>query len=148
MCCLLSCTHKKMPEGELVSIEYTTKETMEGYVYEGRVKQDSTGGFVLRAMKQSYGPLFEKKIGTQEMQKFRQIIEEEKMYEYKDSYQPDMEVMDGWSWSFSASFSDGSFITSYGSNASPKGSGLGRVNIYMEELVQDGVQIEMSEENE
>ncbi len=147
--CLLSCTQKKkMPEGELVSVEYTISGTMEGYEYEGRVKADSTGAFVLRAMKKNYGPLFEKKIGSQEMKKFRQIIEEEKMYEYEDYYQPDMEVMDGWGWSFSASFSDGASITSSGSNASPGGSGLGRINAYMEELVQDGVQIEFPEENE
>ena len=78
---VLSCALKKMPDGELVSVEYTRSGTMAGYVYEGHVERDSTGAFVLRAMKENYGPLFEKKLDVATMRKFRQIIEEEKMYE-------------------------------------------------------------------
>ena len=139
---MLSCALKKMPEGELVSVDYTHSGTMAGYVYEGHVERDSTGAFVLRAMKENYGPLFEKKLDPETMMKFRQIIEEEKMYKYNESYRPTLEVLDGWGWSFHATFSDGSVISSYGSNASPDGNGLDRICDYMTELVQDGVQIE------
>lgn len=139
---VISCAMKKMPEGELVSVEYTRSGTMAGYQYEGRVSQDASGTFVLRAMKENYGPLFEKKIDAEAMEHFRQIIEEEKMYQYKESYRPMMEVLDGWGWSFYASFSDGSVISSHGYNASPKGDGLGRIQGYMDELIKDGVQIE------
>ena len=59
-----------------------------------------------------------------------------------------MQVMDGWGWSFSARFADGSSISSHGSNASPKGNGLGRIRGYMDELIQDGLQIEFPEEEE
>lgn len=139
---VLSCALKKMPDGELVSVEYTRSGTMAGYVYEGHVERDSTGAFVLRAMKENYGPLFEKKLDVATMRKFRQIIEEEKMYKYKESYTPMLEVLDGWSWSFHATFSDGSVISSHGSNASPRDNGLNRIRDYMAELIQDGVQIE------
>ena len=139
---VLSCAMKKMPEGELVSVEYTRSGTMAGYVYEGHVERDSTGAFVLRAMKENYGPLFEKILDAEVMGKFRQIIEEEKMYKYKESYMPTLEVLDGWGWSFHATFSDGSVISSHGSNASPSDNGLDRIRNYMAELVQDGVQIE------
>lgn len=139
---VLSCALKKMPEGELVSVEYTRSGTMAGYVYEGHVERDSTGAFVLRAMKENYGPLFEKILDAEVMGKFRQIIEEEKMYKYKESYMPTLEVLDGWGWSFHATFSDGSVISSHGSNASPSDNGLDRIRNYMAELVQDGVQIE------
>ena len=139
---VLSCALKKMPEGELVSVEYTRSGTMAGYVYEGQVERDSTGAFVLRAMKENYGPLFEKILDAEVMGKFRQIIEEEKMYKYKESYMPTLEVLDGWGWSFHATFSDGSVISSHGSNASPSDNGLDRIRNYMAELVQDGVQIE------
>ena len=139
---VLSCAMKKMPEGELVSVEYTRSGTMAGYVYEGHVERDSTGAFVLRAMKENYGPLFEKKLDAEVMGRFRQIIEEEKMYKYKESYMPTLEVLDGWGWSFHATFSDGSVISSHGSNASPSDNGLDRIRNYMAELVQDGVQIE------
>ena len=142
---LLGCAPKKsMPTGDLVGVEYTRSGTMAGYEYEGRVQRDSTGAFVLRAMKENYGPLFEKKLTSQDMEKFLQIIKEEKMYLYKESYQPKMEVLDGWGWSFSAYFSDGSRIRSHGSNASPKGSGLGRIYACMNSLIQDGIPVDPS----
>ena len=43
-------------------------------------------------------------------------------------------------------FADGSSIGSHGSNAWPKGNGLGRIRAYMEQLVEDGVQIEQVDE--
>ena len=118
---VLGCAMKKMPEGELVR--------------EGCVEQDSTGAFVLRAMKETYGPLFEKRLDAETMNRFRQIIEEEKMYKYKERYTPMMQVLDGWGWSFSAKFSDGSVISSHGENAGPRGDGLKRIRSYMQELV-------------
>ena len=97
-------------------------------------------------MKETYGPLFEKKVDTEVMKRFRQIIEEEKMYKYKESYLPSFEVLDGWGWSFRARFSDGSSIYSHGSNASPGDNGLSRIRGYMQELVQGGVQVEFLDE--
>ena len=139
----LSCLSlKSMPAGDLVSVEYTKSGTMAGYIYEGHVEPDSAGGFVIRAMKENYGPLYEKKIDAEDVQKFRDIIKEEKMYKYKERYLPLMKVLDGWSWSFTARFSDGSTISSYGSNARPKDDGLDRIRGYMEELIEDGVLIE------
>lgn len=132
---LLGCATKKMPEGELVRVEFTRSGTMAGYEYEGHVEKDSAGDFVLRAMKESYGPLFERRLDAETMGKFRQIIEEEKMYAYKEVYRPRMEVLDGWGWSFSAAFSDGTVISSHGSNASPRDNGLLRIRNLMEELI-------------
>lgn len=143
---MLGCALKKMPEGELVSVEYSRHGTMARAEFEGNVEQDSTGAFVLTAMKETYGPLFEKKVDTEVMRHFRQIIEEEKMYQYKESYRPTLEVLDGWSWSFGAHFSDGSSIYSHGSNASPGDNGLSRIRGYMQELVQNGVQVEFLDE--
>jgi hypothetical protein len=143
---VLGCTAKKMPAGELVGVEFSRQGMMEGYEYFGQVKQDSTGMFVIRAMRDSRTPLFEKQIGVAEIQQFRQIIEEEKMYKYKEVYRPAVQVFDGWSWSFSAEFSDGTIISSHGQNATPRGNGLDRVRSYMEELAQDGIQIEETEE--
>ena len=97
-------------------------------------------------MKESYGPLFQKQLSHETMNQFRQIIEDEKMFKYKESYRPKMEVLDGWGWSFRAKFSDGSSISSHGSNASPKGDGLARIQGLMAELIQDGIQIEFPEE--
>lgn len=93
---VLGCALKKMPEGELVRVEFSRHGTMA---------------------------------------RFRQIIEEEKMYKYKERYTPMMQVLDGWGWSFSAKFSDGSVISSHGENAGPRGDGLKRIRSYMQELV-------------
>ena len=138
---LAGCTPKKqMPAGELIKLSYTRNEMTAGYRYEGRVQQDSTGVFVLSAMKEEYGPLFEKRIDAGVMKKFRQIIEEERMYAYKESYEPLTNVSDGSMWHFDAVFSDGSIISSQGHNARPDGDGLLRIKAYMMELVEDGVQ--------
>jgi len=143
---MLGCALKKMPEGELVSVEYSRHGTMARAEFEGSVERDSAGSFVLIAMKETYGPLFEKKVDAEVMKRFRQIIEEEKMYQYKESYRPTLEVLDGWSWFFRARFSDGSSIYSHGNNASPNGNGLDRIRGYMEELVQNGIQVEFLDE--
>lgn len=134
---LLSCSRATMPESELESVEFTRSGTMAGFEYEGRVKKDSSGVFVLRAMKETYGPLFEKQLTAEQMTRFREIIVEEKMYKYKERYTPMMEVLDGWSWEFHAKFADGSCIYSHGSNASPRGEGLHKIRQYMVELIQD-----------
>lgn len=143
---VLGCALKKMPEGDLVSVEFSRYGTMARPEFDGHVEQDSTGAFVLTAMKETYGPLFEKKVDTDVMKHFRQIIEEEKMYNYKESYKPSLDVLDGWGWSFTARFSDGSSISSHGSNAGPRDNGLARIWDYMQELVQDGVQVEFLDE--
>ena len=145
---LLGCAQKKMPEGDLLRVEFSRHGTMAGAEFFGRMEKDSTGVFVVRAMREAYGPMYEKKIDAAVIQKFRQIIEEEKMYKYKESYRPMMEVLDGWSWSFEAKFSDGTKIYSHGSNASPRGDGLERIRGLMTELAMEGEQIEMSEDED
>lgn len=136
------------PQGELQSVEYTHSGTMAGYIYEGRVKLDSNGNFVLTAMKENYGPLFQKQISKEAVDSFKQIIIEEKMYKYKEHYTPRMEVLDGEGWHFAAKFSDGTRIYSSGSNAWPRGNGLGRIQGYLLKLIADADTIvEESEED-
>ena len=64
---VLGCAMKKMPEGELVRVEFSRHGTMARAEFEGCVEQDSTGAFVLRAMKETYGPLFEKRLDAETM---------------------------------------------------------------------------------
>jgi hypothetical protein len=37
----------QVPEGDLLSVEYTESGTMAGYIYEGRMKQNPDGTFML-----------------------------------------------------------------------------------------------------
>ena len=136
------------PTGELLSVDYTHSGTMVGYIYDGRVKLDSNGNFVLTAMKENYGSLFQKQISKEAVDSFKQIIIEEKMYKYKEHYRPSMEVLDGEGWHFAAKFSDGTRIYSSGSNAWPRGNGLGRIQGYLLKLIADADTIvEESEED-
>ena len=75
----LLCCGTKAPEGQLVLLEYTKSGTMAGYEYFGRVEKLPNGTFVVIAMKESYGDLYQKKIGKEELEKLKQIIVEEKM---------------------------------------------------------------------
>ena len=136
----LLCCGTKAPEGQLVLLEYTKSGTMAGYAYFGRVEKMSNGSFVVIAMKKSYGELYQKKIGKEELEKLKQIIVEEKMMKYKEHYRPIFEVLDGYMWHFEATFSDGSRVYSNGSNAQPSGNGLERVREYLTELVTDATQ--------
>lgn len=145
---LIGCSVKKMPEGELLSVEFARSGMRAGNEYEGRVEKDSSGVITLTAMKEPYGPLFEKRLSAKDLQKFRQIIEENKMYKYKDSYRPMVRVLDGWSWSFTAVFSDGTSISSHGSNAGPSDDGLQEIRELMQELIKDGVKIETVDDEE
>lgn len=141
---LCGCAIQKMPEGELISVTFSRHTTSANAEFEGSVEKNDKGIFILRATKENYGPLFEKKIDAETMQKFRKIIEEEKMYRYKESY-VNTRVLDGWQWTFKAKFSDGSSIYSHGSNARPRDEGLNRIRALMTELVQDGVPVEDDE---
>ena len=110
---LLSCGTKG-PEGDLVSLEFVSNGSRNGTEFEGHVVAGSNGTFTLTAMKMNYGSLFRKKIGKEEMATFKKIILDEKMYKYKEHYHPLLHVKDGYSWRFSAKFSDGSTIHSTG----------------------------------
>ena len=57
------------------------------------------------------------------------IIEEEKMLNYGISYElpPEMQPLDGYSWSFSARLADGRSLSTHGYNAGPGGEGLGKM---------------------
>ena len=133
----LLCCGTKAPEGQLVLLEYTESGTMAGYEYFGRVEKQPNGTFVVIAMKESYGDLYQKKIGKEELEKLKQIIVEEKMMKYKEHYRPVFEVLDGYMWHFEATFSEGARVYSSGSNARPGGDGLKRVREYLTELVAD-----------
>lgn len=127
----------QMPQGELLELEYKRSGTMAGYAYYVRVERTDNGDVVLRAMQESYGPLYEKTLTTEELQGFVQIIEEEQMYDYGYSYEPEFDVLDGYAWGFTARFADTAII-SHGSNAGPSGDGLRRIREYSEQLAKEG----------
>lgn len=131
----------QMPQGALLKLNYTKSGSMAGFEYFVQVAQTDSDVIVLRAMKESYGQLYEKKLTPAELQGFVQIIQEEKMYAYAESYKPMLEVLDGYMWTFDARFADKT-ISSHGSNARPSGNGLERIRDYSVQLVKDGTPLE------
>lgn len=138
---------KQMPEGKLMSLEYTRTASRAGVQYEVVMTTEPNGDVVLRAMKEEYGPLYEKKLTKDEVAGFVRIIEEEKMYQYKEDYQPLFKVLDGTSWHFEARFEQGKIYTR-GYHAWPKGDGLQRIKDYSISLLDDARQIVQEREEE
>lgn len=65
--------------------------------------------------------------GEQLLKEALTIINEEKMLDYGVSYEPDMQPLDGYAWSFAARLADGRSVSSHGHNAGPGGKGLDRI---------------------
>lgn len=140
--CLPSGCGKSMPSGQLLSLDYTRTGTVDGYEYEGHVVTDSNDTYIIRAMTEYYGPLYEKKADAETIGRLRDIIEREKIYAYDSDYQPTTEVHDGYSWHFRATFTGGDVIESSGNNAWPDGGGLGYIHAYLIKLVEGGTQLD------
>lgn len=64
------------------------------------------------------------KVGRDVLSKVAELIEMHKMYQYKSSYKPPFEVLDGESWFYDASYDDGTYLHSSGNNAGPDDSGF------------------------
>jgi hypothetical protein len=124
-----------MPDGALLSLDYTISGTMAGYEYEAHVETLKNGNVEVRASSEPYGPLVVKTVDKSALDSLRTIIETEKMYAYKNHYEPPFEVLDGRMWSFHALFEGDKSISSHGSNAWPKGDGLSRIREYIATLV-------------
>ncbi|MBO4826736.1 MAG: YARHG domain-containing protein [Prevotella sp.] len=135
---LSACGQKKhMPEGALLSIEYTRSGTMAGYEYEAHVDRQDNGSVLLRASYVNHGPLVVKYVDESTLKELRDIIEEEKIYAYKDHYTPPFEVLDGYGWHLYARFENHESISTGGSNAGPDGNGLGRIIGVISKLIGD-----------
>jgi len=67
--------------------------------------------------------------GEQLLKAALEIINRERMLDYGVSYQlnSEFQVLDGYSWSFSARLADGRKVSSHGSNAEPDGDGLASI---------------------
>ena len=128
-------SHQGMPTGELISVEYTENGTRAGNKYYGSVERQENGTVILKAMKQNYDSIIEKKVDAEVLTHIQNVIKEHKMYKYKEKYRPILQVLDGYSWSFEAKFSDGQKIYSSGFNARPHDDGCEIIQAYMIELV-------------
>ena len=145
---MASCGAKaQMPEGKLLRLEYRRSGSMAGFEYFGRVTTMKDSTIVLYAMRQEMGPLYRVNVDARAMDRLCEIIKEEKMYKYKQHYDPPVQVLDGYTWLFSAEFAGNQSIYSGGSNALPGGDGLERIRDLFKELVKSDAAEEIPAED-
>ena len=117
---------KKMPEGKLTYVTYSYQgmamemvRDMELSLVDGKAQLS----FEFWQDKRQYA------VDDSLLTAALKIIEEEAMYNYATSYSPNFDgmILDGYSWSFEATFEGGERIWSHGKNAEPRGDGLQRI---------------------
>lgn len=132
----------KMPEGRLNEVSYRYQGMRMEMVNSPSLKRFADGKALLKF--RFYTDERSCEVSDTLLDRAREIIEAEEMYEYEPSYSPKFEgrILDGESWNFDATFEGGERLSSHGSNAWPKGNGLHRIN----QLLQDAAKPFLDEE--
>ena len=117
----------KMPSGRLNEVSYSFQGMMMNVVGQPTLKRTEGGKALLTF--QFYSDERSCEVSDTLLDKAREIIEQEKMYEYAPSYSLDLKerILDGYSWSFDAVFEGGERLSSHGRHVSPEGDGLHRI---------------------
>ena len=114
-----------------------------GAEYKGTVTTDSAGVAVLEAMREPYGHLFRLTLNEEQMDSLRNLILEEKIYEYKKSSKPDHRVLDGYSWTLGIQFENHPYIKRGGSNVGFGGEGIKKLRQMLQQLASNPNAVEI-----
>lgn len=76
------------------------------------------------------------------------VIREKKMHKYKAHYKPCFEVLDGNTWHYEASFSDGTLLTSHGHEAGPRDKGFRTIELMVKNWTKNSKLIEQRTERD
>lgn len=125
-----------LQEQDLVTYEYVERGTMTQPNHDIRVaiSHDSTACIIRLFNNPNY--LFYK-TDYSLMQEINQLVQEHKMHKYKDYYKPQFEVLDGTTWSFSAQYKSGKYLSSHGHEVWPKDDGLQLINQKVRDHIKD-----------
>jgi hypothetical protein len=120
-----------MPKGKLLGLEYNFSGMRIEQFSDFNLQRKEKGHKATMKFRH-YNKEVEYEVSDTLLDAAKRIIEEEKMYEYGVSYSwevPNGErILDGYYWHFYALFENKDTISSTGSNASPSGEGLHRIN--------------------
>ena len=124
---------KQAPKGQLKSYEYTHSGTMAQPFRRYELKEISPDTVQLAIDGMSVDVADTIVVPREVLNEVGRIIIESKMYEYKPSYRPDFEVLDGEGWHFFAAYDDDTWLSSGGSNAWPSdAAGLFTITNYLD----------------
>jgi hypothetical protein len=127
----------QMPAGRLNEVSYSYQGMMMNVVGQPTLKRTEGGKALLSFHYYSEERSYE--VSDTLLDKAREIIEEEKMYEYAPSYSLNLteRILDGYSWSFDAVFEGGKRLSSHGRHVSPNGDGLNRIERLLETAARE-----------
>ena len=133
-----------MPQGKLLGLEYNYSGMSD---FNLQRKEKGTGA-IFKFRHYNVETTYE--VSDTLLNAAKRIIEEEKMYEYGISYSwevPNGErILDGYAWHFYALFENKDTINSSGSNASPDGEGLHRINALLSEAARKCIEKDESKQ--
>jgi hypothetical protein len=129
-------TAQQMPEGKLVSFSFSTSGMAQ---YSGMSYSLTTTkeGAVMLSIREEYeSEASQTQTDAAALDSVLAIMQKRKVYLYKKSYKPRVEILDGDSWSFSARFESGKRLYSSGSNAYPKNWAFGEITAFLDTLIK------------
>lgn len=138
---LIGCAsnNNKVSEKKLVSYTYFSRGSMAQPYDDIDVRLSEVGdSCIVKLFVLDEGMFYTYHVDTLLLQKINSIIAEHKIYSYKNHYQSLLEILDGDTWSCSAHYADGYYITSGGYHAWPDDDGLKIINSLIKETVAAG----------
>ena len=115
------------PKGSLMGFHYVEHGTMAqpNFEYSLHREGDKISLYVFRPwLDEGWGDTIQ--VGGEVIDHVEKLIKDNHLQNYKGHYSPEMQVLDGYSWSYEAEFDDDVTLSSGGSNAGP-GDGTLRV---------------------
>ncbi len=130
---LFSCSSKAEPKGPVTYLQYRRSEMRDRVEFVYTRAEDGSGTLTKkRGYNDEEGESIQlpKSVGDE----LWNIVQEYKMYDYKESYTPIGDVRDGYMWQLKAKFTKGEDLYSSGDNVMPdKGRGIRKLVDYLNE---------------
>lgn len=131
---------KPAPTGALVNFHYQESGTMAQPNFEYTLRRGEAGEVTLYAFRpfaevEGWGDTLT--VQPEVLDHVERLIKDNNLQNYKEHYQPKMEVMDGYGWSYEAVFDNGTRLHSGGSNARPSDGTLTTIAHYLDSIYQD-----------
>ena len=131
---LFGCSNKSEPKGPVKYLQYSCSEMRDRVEFVYTRAEDGSGTLTKkRGYNDEEGQTIQLPASVGD--ELWKIVQEYKMYSYKESYSPAFEVRDGYMWKLRAKFTEGNDIYTSGDNAMPdNGRGIRKLVDYLNEL--------------